>query len=559
MSLDFERKHSCPPQSQLAWAVCHLLALPLWIPMVGCGPSEPAEISAATSGYKPAKESAARSSLTDNKSIEGSNSRISENSSLPVNQNTSNSLPTAPTAPSFQPGKLDPEIASQMYMTLKLGDVNSAQPLLKFLETSSRAVRELIAHGRQKKLTKEVLLERGMELSRMKLEASQRLEKIAVSEDEKAAASVGKLEAYSQMASFGDVAASDSLRELASAESKNADKRVAQQAKAISLSLMVSDYDSGTAKIDELMSLANTILADGKELTASNLNALAQAVGVLSKRSAEDAALELAKKTEEAFRENSEPQLALTAWELHASRLKEAIEVGSLLQPNVKEDQDPVLARKAIDALMAKISSPWTAFFFVQIGIQVENSGRLELAKQLFEVAETQIENLKDPDARVELERNCKQFKSHFAILNKPLNLSELVDMAGKSVDLKKYNGKVVLIDFWATWCGPCLQEIPNIEEAFEAYNKDGFEVIGINLDEDRSLLQSFLASKKMLWTTYVSSKPDAIGFDTPLAKEIGISAIPFIAIVGKDGNVAGIHIRGRKIREKIVELLAKE
>ena len=557
MSLEFERFHSRQPQSQLAWAVCHLLALPLWIPMVGCGPSEPTEISAASSGYMPAKENDKKSSTTDSRSAVVSPSGISDSSSPPVDSRASNSLPTAAAAPSFQPGKLDPEIASQMYMTLKLGDINSAQPLLKFLETSSRAVRELMAHGRQRKLTKEVVLDRGMVLSRMKLEASQRLEKIAVSEEETAAASVGKLEAYSQMASFGDVAASDNLRELASSESKNTDKRVSQQAKAISLSLMVSDYDSGTAKIGELVSLANTILADGKELAASNLSALAQAVGALSKHSADDAALELAKQTEVALRESSEPQLALTAWELHASRLKEANEVGSLLQPNAKED--PVGARKAIDALMAKIPSPWTAFFFVQIGIQVENSGRLQLAKQLFEVAETQIENLKDPDARAELERNCKQFQSHFAILDKPMDLSELVDMAGMPVDLKKYKGKVVLVDFWATWCGPCIQEIPNIEEAFEAYNKDGFEVIGINLDEDRSALETFLASKKMLWTTYVSSKPDANGFNTPLAREIGISAIPFIAIIGKDGNVAGIHIRGRKIRDKIVELLAKE
>ena len=208
---------------------------------------------------------------------------------------------------------------------------------------------------------------------------------------------------------------------------------------------------------------------------------------------------------------------------------------------------------------MAKIPSPWTAFFLVQIAIKVEYSGRPYIAKELIEVAETQIKNLKDPDAQAELERNCKQFRSRFAILNKPLNLSELVDTAGKPVDPNRYKGKVVLVDFWATWCGPCLQEIPNIEEAFAAYNKEGFEVIGVNLDEDRSKLDKFLASKKLLWSTYVSSKPDAVGFETPLASEIGISAIPFIAIIGKDGNVAGIHIRGRKIQDKIVELLAKE
>lgn len=558
MSLDFERIQTRPPQNRSAWALVHLLAISLSIPIAGCGPSEPKEISAATSGYMPAEKTAAKSNSVDARSA-ALNSETPARPSDPGDQNGSNNLPTAPAIPAFQPGKLDPKIASKMYMKLKLGDLNGAQPLMEFLDTSSRAVRELLADGRQKLLTKDVLLERGMELSRMKLEASQRLGKIAANEDEKAVALVGQLEAYSQMASFGDVAASDNLRELASEEMKNADKRVSQQAKSISLSLLVGDYDSGTAKIDELLALANTILSDGKDLTATNLNALKQAIDALTKHQADDAALLLAQKIEEAFRENAEPQIALTAWELHASRLKETNEVGSLMQFDSKEDQDPVRARAAIDALMAKIPSPWTAFFLVQIAIKVEYSGRPYIAKEMIEVAETQIKNLKDPDAQAELEQNCKQFRSRFEILNKPLNLSELVDTAGKPVDLSRYKGKVVLVDFWATWCGPCLQEIPNIEEAFAAYHKDGFEVIGVNLDEDRSVLDQFLASKKLLWSTYVSSKPDAIGFETPLAREIGISAIPFIAIIGKDGNVAGIHVRGRKIQDKIVELLAKE
>jgi len=553
MSLDFKRSPSHTLQRQSATALLYLLAIAAGIPLTGCGPSEPKEISAATSGYQPVKETEAKSLSAGPKSTESATPKSSPNPS------DSTALPTAPAVPSFQPGKLDPKIASKLYMTLQLGELNGAKPLMEFLNTSSRAVMELLADGRKKMLTNEVLLEQGMRLSRMKLEASERLEKLAANEDEKAASVLGKLEAFSQMASFGDIAASDSLRALASKEMENADKRVAQQAKSIVLSLLVNDYESGSAKSNELVALATTILSGGKDLTATNLNALMQAVESLTKRSEDDAALQLAKKIEEGFRENPEPQIALSAWEMHASRLKETNEVGALMQADSKEDQDPVKARALVDALMAKIPSPWTAFFLVQIAIKVEYSGRPLIAKEMIEVAQTQIENLKDPDAKEELERNCKQFLSRFAVLNKPLNLSELVDTAGKPIDLDQYKGKVVLVDFWATWCGPCLQEIPNIENAFLAHNKNGFEVISVNLDEERPALDKFLASKKVLWNTYVSSKPDAVGFDTPLAKDIGISAIPFIAIIGKDGNVAGIHIRGRKIEDKIVELLAKE
>lgn len=553
MSLDFERSPlpTLPRQSATAWL--SLLAIAAGIPLTGCGPTEPKEISAATSGYQPEKETEAKSLLAGSKSTDSATPNAT-----PIPKD-STALPTAPAVPSFQPGKLDPKIASKLYMTLQLGELNGAKPLMEFLNTSSRAVMELLADGRKKMLTNEVLLEQGMRLSRMKLEASQRLEKLAANDDEKAAFMLGKLEAFSQMASFGDIAASDSLRELASKEMENADKRVAQQAKSIALSLLVNDYESGTAKSNELVAFATTILSGGKDLTATNLNALIQAVESLTKRSEDDAALQLAKKIEEGFRENPEPQIALSAWEMHASRLKETNEVGALMQADSKEDQDPVRTRALVDALMVKIPSPWTAFFLVQIAIKVEYSGRPLIAKELIEVAQTQIENLKDPDAKEELERNCKQFLSRFAVLNKPLNLSELVDTAGKPIDLAQYKGKVVLVDFWATWCGPCLQEIPNIENAFLAHNKNGFEVLSVNLDEERPALDTFLASKKVLWNTYVSSKQDAVGFDTPLAREIGISAIPFIAIIGKDGNVAGIHVRGRKIEDKIVEQLAKE
>ncbi len=527
----------------------------------GCGPSEPQEISAATSGYKPLEPEASsipKAAAADTKLAAADKGSAAAGPAI-ESSTESKPLAEAPAVPSFQPGKLDPKIASKQYMTLKLGDLNGPEQLMEFLNTSSRAVLELLADGRKKMLTRDMQLERGMSLSRMKLEASERLEKIATTDDQKVASVAGKLEAFSQMASFGDVAASDNLRELALKESENSDKRVAQLAKSISLSLLVSDYESGTAKSDDVMTAAKKILADSKDLAPANLNALAHAMEAIAKRSEDEVATELAKETAEAFRDSDEPQLALGAWQLYARMVPEMKDFETLIQSDAKEDQDPANARKLAEAFMAKVPSPWTSFYLVKVATQVEYSGRMFVAKELYEVAETQVGNLKHEKAKEELESNLKKFLSRIGTLNKPMNLSELVDLEGKPLDLARYKGKVVLVDFWATWCGPCLQEIPNIEEVYEAQNKNGFEVIGINLDEDRSELTSFLGSKKLLWTTYVSSKPDAVGFQTPLVAEIGISAIPFIALIGKDGNVAEIHVRGRKIAAKVIELLAKE
>ncbi len=554
MSPDLEHNHTCSLQSQFSWPFVAFLAIASGISIEGCGNSEPKEISAATSGYLPPNEKDAKPSPSISKSPV-------ENSAPTSNPGSSSGLPIAPEVPAFEPGKLDPKIASQLYMTLKLGDLNGAKPLMDFLDKSTRAFRELLADARntKKQVPRDIVLDRGMILSRMKLEASQRLEKLAVNEEEKAASSLGIIEAYSQMAGFGDVAALDSLRETVSKEIANADPRVAQQAMSISLGLLAGDYDSGSAKASELVALANRILSDGNPVTLPILTQLFQSVEVLAKHNEEVSALEIAKKAEESARENDEIQLAFYAWQLHASRLAETKTLVSMLQPDSKASQDPARVREAIDALMTKIPSPWTSLFLVNESRDVEYSGRPTIAKEMIEAAQPQIKNFKSAENSADLEKRSKMFWARYEILNKPLDLSDLVDVAGKPIDLNRYQGKVVLVDFWATWCRPCLAEIPNIEQTFAAHNKDGFEVIGINLDEDRAKLDSFLSSQKLPWSTYVSGKPDGIGFDTPLAKKIGIAAIPFIAILGKDGNVAAVHIRGEKLESTIVELLAKE
>jgi thiol-disulfide isomerase/thioredoxin len=189
----------------------------------------------------------------------------------------------------------------------------------------------------------------------------------------------------------------------------------------------------------------------------------------------------------------------------------------------------------------------------------MEYSGSNEIAKAMIDLAETQVENAKG-EAKEELARNVSQFQKRLAILDKPMDFSGLVDVEGKPMDLERYKGKVILVDFWASWCGPCIQEIPNIERVFDEKNSEGFEVIGINLDEERSKLDGFLEKRPLKWNTYVSSSEDPKnrGFRTPIATEIGIAAIPFVAVIGKDGNVAAIHVRGPKLESTIAEQLAK-
>lgn len=127
----------------------------------------------------------------------------------------------------------------------------------------------------------------------------------------------------------------------------------------------------------------------------------------------------------------------------------------------------------------------------------------------------------------------------------------------GKPFDQKTLAGKVVLIDFWATWCGPCVAEIPNVLEQYEKYHKDGFEVVGISLDQEREALEKFVTEQKLPWPI-LFEEPKGDGWQHPLATFYGISGIPTVVLIGRDGNVITLDARGEKLGERLDAIFKK-
>jgi thiol-disulfide isomerase/thioredoxin len=124
----------------------------------------------------------------------------------------------------------------------------------------------------------------------------------------------------------------------------------------------------------------------------------------------------------------------------------------------------------------------------------------------------------------------------------------------GLDLSLEKLRGKVVLLDFWASWCVPCREDIPEVRKIWKKYGGDRFLVIGINLDSNRTAFDAYIKDESINWPQYY----DGLGWANRLARLYGVYAIPHTVLIDQDGVIQAIGLRAERLADRIGDLLKK-
>lgn len=248
-----------------------------------------------------------------------------------------------------------------------------------------------------------------------------------------------------------------------------------------------------------------------------------------------------------------------------ATELKEIVtKIQGKLKDGKKTEADLAENLKEFDALLAKHVAEKTddvaqvlymkAMLYLQV---LENPAK----------AEELIQQLKQDFADTRLGKNADKVLESIKKQGEAAKIrSSLVpgakfpdfeekDLDGKPLSIANYKGKVVLIDFWATWCGPCVRELPNVLKAYEKYHPKGFEIIGISLDQDETKLKDFIKEKNMPWPQYFDGK----GWNSKLGGKYGIQSIPATWLLDGEGKIIDSNLRGEALEAALAKALEKK
>lgn len=500
-------------------------------------------------------------------------SRTNADSDQNLNQRPDRSVPVDPmplqtlTAESVEPNLTSPSSSSNStegqlnapkpqseIRKLSISPLKSDDPerMIQHLGEIERAIQDLLIASKQ--MEEQQVRDTAIQLSKMKLQAAEHILHLPTASSEQLLVGLKtQLVALSHLSGLKDVASARQLDELAKRLVEHPDSELRHQGQVVLFGFEIQNLQNGVlTDASRLVQSASELLEDRRFRSRLEMTSLTHAINVLEQMGFTEEAQRLVEVGFEAFSESMDRELRYESWNQLTRQSRSVENFLNSLQSRQNLPSDSGLVLSAARGMVQEFPNPVTIEMIAGVIPDIEYSGNLQLSSELTRLVDGELVKFPGGVSVEAISGTLAEHRQRLSWIDKKLELNDLVDSDGNGLDLNAYEGKVVLIDFWATWCPPCLQEIPNLRQAYQELSGQGFSILSINMDKDPARLSQFLQAQRLPWPTYRAADGDT----KRLTDQFGITLFPHTLIMNRQGRIVELHVRGSDVRSRAMQLL---